>query len=89
MPVGVVARQVAVVYPEYAFRVEFTFQSLFYLFFAKRLVAMRCQQTARSGEHRALAVALNRTTFEHEVETVHIFAFQFSFVIKSAIDGVV
>ena len=75
--------------PDDALCVEFLFQVLFYLLFRHGLVAMGRQQTAGGGKDRSLAIALYGTTFEYEVQTVHVFALHLTLIVETPIDGVV
>ena len=75
--------------PYDALCVEFLFQVLFYLFFRHGLVAMGRQQTAGGGKDSSLAIALYGTAFEHEVQTVHVFALHLTLIEETTIDGVV
>ena len=72
MSIGVVAYEVAIVDPHYAPCVKAAFQCLFYLVLCHGLVAPRSEEATRGGEHRSLAVALYRASFEHEVVVVNV-----------------
>ena len=89
MPVGIVARELSVIYPEDALGTEVLLQTLFNLVLAEGLVAMRSEQAARGGEDGALSVAFDRAPFEHEVEMVDILSPDRTVVIEASVDGIV
>ena len=89
MAVGVVARQVAVVYPQHAVGTEVGHQPLFYLVLGEGLVAVGSQQAAGGGEDGAPAVALDGAAFEHEVQMVYVLAADGPLIVEAAVDGIV
>ena len=75
--------------PEDAFRMEFLEQARLNLCFRERLVAVRRQQTTRSGEDRAPAVALEGPPLQYEVETTDLVASEGLRVVEPTIESVV
>ena len=74
MTVRVVARQITVVQPQHPFGMERLFQILLDLLAALWLIAVRSQQTGRSGQDGTLAVAFDGAPFEHEAQMVPVVA---------------
>ena len=89
MSVSIVACQMSVVYPENALGTEVVFQPFLNLLFGHGLIAVGCQQALACGKDGALAVALYRTAFKHEVETIDVFACNLAQIVEPAVDGVV
>ena len=89
MSVGVVANEVAMVYPQNSVGGESFFQFFFYFILTERLVAVGGHQASRCGEHGALAVALYRTAFEHEVIAVDVFSIHHTGIKQGAVDTII
>ena len=89
MSVSIIACQMAVIDPDDALCIKIVLQPLFNVCLGHGLVTMGCQQTTSRGEHSTFAVALDGAAFEHEVQTVRIFAFHLFLLIESTVDGIV
>ena len=89
MSVSIITCQMAVIDPDDALCMEILLQPLFNVCLSHGLVTMGCQQTTSRCEHRTFAIALDGATFEHEIQTVRIFALHLSLLIESAVDGVI
>ena len=89
MSVGVVANEVAMVYPQNSVGGESFFQFFFYFILTERLVAVGGHQASRCGEHGAFAVALYRTAFEHEVIAVDVFSIHHTGIKQGAVDTII
>ena len=87
--IGVVAGQLPVVYPEDAVGAKPFLQPLFYLLPGQWLVAMGGHQTTGSGKDRSLAIALDRTALEDEVQMVFIMTMNHALVVEVLVDLVV
>ena len=89
MAVGVVAAQLAVVYPYDALCAQQLLEALLDAALCHRLVTVRRQQAGGGGEHGASPVALDGSAFEHEVQAVAVFAIDDAAFEELAVDGVV
>ena len=89
MSVGIVANQRAVVEPYDALGTEVFFEASFYLGLREGLITMGCHETAGSCEDGALAIALDGTAFEDEVQVGLIVALYATGIIEMAVDGII
>ena len=89
MSVGVVANETAVIDPDDAFGAQILLQPVFYLSLGERLVAVRGHETACGRKHGTLAVALNGTALEDEVEVVFIGAADEFLIVEMTVNSVV
>ena len=89
MAVRVVARQCAVVEPQHAVHAEVLLQAEFHLPFVVLRIAVGIEQTGRSSQQGAEAIAFDAAPFQLKVKAVHVVAPQDARIVHLAIDGVV
>ena len=89
MAVGVIACQLAVVYPDDALGTECLQQPLLYLLAGHWLVAVGRQEALGGSENGAAAIAFDAASLEYEVELVDVLATQATFIVEAAVDGIV
>lgn len=89
MAIGIIANETAVVEPYHTLGTEIFLEAGFNLGLREGLVAMRRHEAIGSGEDGTLAIALDRTALEDEVEVGLVLALYTTGIIEMTIDGII
>ena len=89
MAIGIIANEAAVVEPYNAPGSEIFLEAGFNLGLREGLVAMRRHETTGRCENGALAIALDRTAFEDEVEVGLVLALNDALVVEVLVDLII
>ena len=89
MSIGVIPLQMSIVNPQHLLGMEQFLELPGYIVTGERLIAVRSKQATSSGEHRAIAVGLDRATFKNKVVVIDVGAAQHAMTVQTAVDGIV
>ena len=82
MAVSIVACQIPMINPKDALGIELFLQAHLDLSLCHGLITMRGQQATCGSEDRATSVTLDRATFKHKVETIHVFSLKGTLIVE-------